>query len=176
MKLGKRVYYCQCWHLADHESPLFDEPIEAWREGPVVPALYKRHRGDYGVRTWPLGRSCNLNAEERSSVEWVVANYGGFSAVQLSRMTHNELPWKVARGALPESARSNEPVSLEVIRDYYSRQRADAETAVTLAIASAALEGAELDAEWQDRLRDVATGAITADELIAQEIERLKSV
>lgn len=52
---------------------------------------------------------------------------------------------------------------------------ADAETAVAHAIASAALEGVEFDDEWQDRLRDVATGVISGDQLVAEEIARFKS-
>lgn len=38
MKLQKLVYYCQAWHLAWSDEPLFRESIEAWANGPVVPA------------------------------------------------------------------------------------------------------------------------------------------
>ena len=44
MKLQKLLYYCQGWHLAWEGVPLFEEPIEAWANGPVVPSIYKRHR------------------------------------------------------------------------------------------------------------------------------------
>jgi uncharacterized phage-associated protein len=176
MKLEKLVYYCQCWHLARYESPLFDEPIEAWRQGPVVPALYQIHKRRYSIDSWPRGNPADLNSQERSSVAWVAENYGSFSAIQLSRMTHHELPWRVARGGIPDNERSTAEISREIITDYYARQRADVETAITQATASAALEGVELDAEWQDRLRDVATGVISGDELIAEEIARFKSV
>jgi uncharacterized phage-associated protein len=172
MKLEKLVYYCQCWHLARHHSPLFDEPIEAWRQGPVVPALYQRHRGHYTLSAWPSGDPSNLDEYGRSVVDWVVASYGGFSAIQLSRMTHNELPWRVARGSLPDNARSSDPIPQDIMTTYYARQRADVETATTLATASAALEGIELDDDWQDRLRDVAAGVVSADQLIADEIDR----
>ncbi len=176
MKLEKVVYYCQCWHLARYGSPLFDEPIEAWRQGPVVPVLFQRHKGRYTIESWPYGSPADLSDDERESVAWVVTKYGDFSAIELSRMTHNELPWRAARGALPDSAPSSEVISREIIRDYYARQSADAETAVTLATASAALEGVELDAEWQDRMRDVAVGVVSADQLITEEIARSKRV
>jgi hypothetical protein len=55
-------------------------------------------------------------------------------------------------------------------------KRADAETAATQAIASAALEGIEFDDEWQNRLRDVASGAVTPDDAVADEINRLKRI
>ncbi|MEO3922906.1 type II toxin-antitoxin system antitoxin SocA domain-containing protein [Micromonosporaceae bacterium B7E4] len=172
MKLEKLVYYCQCWHLARYESALFDEPIQAWRQGPVVPALYQRHRGRYTINSWSDGDPARLDALARSTVEWVAARYGRYSAIELSRMTHAELPWRVARDDLPDSAPSSNEIRRDIITVYYARQRADAETAVALATASAALEGVELDAEWQDRLRDVATGVISADELIAEAIAR----
>lgn len=176
MKLEKLVYYCQCWHLARHGSPLFGEPIQAWREGPVVPALFRYHRGRRVISDWPSGDPALLDEAARSSVAWVAENYGEFSAIQLSRMTHNELPWRVARDGVPDGEASSTEITLDIIRAYYGRQRADAETAVTLATASAALEGFEFDEEWQDRLLDVATGVTSADDVIATEIARFNGV
>jgi uncharacterized phage-associated protein len=174
MKLEKLVYYCQCWHLARYKKTLFDEPIEAWRQGPVVPALYQRHRGQYHISSWPLGDSSTLNEEAWQVVRWVVASYGDFSPVQLSRMTHAEIPWRAARGALPDSAIGNDEIRPDLMANYYSRQIADSETAVTLAMASASLEGVDFDAEWEERLRDVASGAVSADQVVAEQIARLK--
>jgi uncharacterized phage-associated protein len=42
LKLQKLVYYAQGFHLALTEKPLFDEAIEAWEHGPVVPGLYHK--------------------------------------------------------------------------------------------------------------------------------------
>ena len=176
MKLEKLVYYCQGWHLARHGVPLFEEAIEAWRQGPVVPVLYRQHRRQYTVSNWPSGDVSQLTPAQLHTIEWVAAEYGAFSAIELSRMTHNELPWRAARGALPESAPSSTRLSADMMRNYYSRQLADSETAVALATANAALEGVEFDDEWQDRLRDMASGLVSADDLIAEEIARIKGV
>jgi len=176
MKLEKLVYYCQGWHLARHGVPLFDEPIEAWRQGPVVPALYRQHRQQYTVSDWPVGDPSRLTQPQVSTIEWVATEYGAFTAIELSRMTHSELPWRAARGSLPESAPSSVRLSGEMTKAYYSRQLADTETAVALATANAALEGVEFDDGWQDRLRDVVSGVMTADELVAEEIARIKGV
>ena len=40
LKLQKMLYYEQGFHLAKFNTPLFDEEIEAWMYGPVVPAVY----------------------------------------------------------------------------------------------------------------------------------------
>lgn len=174
MKVEKLVYYCQGWHLARHGSQLFDAPIEAWREGPVVPALYREHRRQYEVAEWPQGNADRLSSSQLATVRWVTHEYGQFSATELSRMTHGELPWRMARGALPESSPSTERINVDVMRNYYCRQIADTETAVTLAAASAALEGVELDDDWQNRLRDMAAGLISPDDLIDEEIARIR--
>jgi len=57
MKLQKLVYYSQAWSLVWDEKPLFDEPVEAWINGPMVPALYQTcaknpviHDGDVSAR------------------------------------------------------------------------------------------------------------------------------
>lgn len=174
MKLEKLVYYCQGWHLARRGIPLFAEPIEAWREGPVVPLLYRQHRQQLYVSDWPLGDASQLTDAQLACVRWVAHEYGKFSAAELSAMTHNELPWRAARGVLPESASSSEPLDVDLMRTYYARQMASTETAVALATANAAIEGEEFGEDWQERLRDVASGLVSAEDLIAEEIARLR--
>ena len=49
MKLEKLVYYGQALYLVWHGVPLFEDPIEAWANGPVVRALYDEHRGLFSV-------------------------------------------------------------------------------------------------------------------------------
>ncbi len=171
-KLEKLVYYAQAWHLAWHQRPLFTETIEAWAQGPVVRHLYDQHRRRYQLREWASGDGANLSDDERRTVDWVVRKYSPFTAEALSRMTHHESPWRTARGALPEDARSNQPISHESMAAFYGRQQADPETAVQLAAASAALEGVELDEDWQETLQDVAAGRVTVEELVRQEIAR----
>jgi hypothetical protein len=61
-------------------------------------------------------------------------------------MTHDELPSRAARGALPDDARSDEPIRVEIIEMFYPRQLADPETAVAHAVSNAALEGESPDA------------------------------
>ena len=40
MKLVKLVYIAYAWYYAICKKKLFDEKIEAWRYGPVVPSIY----------------------------------------------------------------------------------------------------------------------------------------
>lgn len=120
LKLQKLVYYAQAWYLAIHGKPLMDEEFQAWVHGPVNPRLYSRFRG-YGWQ--PIQEDVAVPKLRKEVVEfldevWDV--YGGFTAVALERMTHNERPWKAARAGLPPDAASNAEISQESMREYYA--------------------------------------------------------
>jgi len=117
-KLQKLVYYTQAWHLVWDEEPLFGEEIQAWANGPVCPALYKRHRGAFRIST-VRGNSDKLADNERESIDIVVQHYGAFSGQELSDLTHSEPPWKDARKNLPASVRGSAVISHEAMSEYY---------------------------------------------------------
>lgn len=100
MKLQKLTYYSQAWSLVFDERPLFNEPIEAWANGPVVPALYSFHRGSYSVSSWEQGSPSNLDQDARETIEVVMGAYSNLSSLELSNLTHSERPWMEARESL----------------------------------------------------------------------------
>lgn len=122
MKLQKLVYYSQAWSLVWDEAPLFDEPIEAWANGPVVPALYNVHKGNFTVTTLPIGDASALSPNQQDSIEQVLAFYGDKSAQWLSELTHSEAPWLLARqkAGLATGVRGSAPITLEAMAEYYS--------------------------------------------------------
>jgi uncharacterized phage-associated protein len=120
MKLQKLVYYSQAWHLVWEEQPLFEEPVQAWANGPVVRELYDEHRGKFTVSTWRKGDPSNLTEAERDSIDVVLEFYGPKSAVWLSEATHREDPWKDARGGLPPTVRSSKEITPAAMAEYYS--------------------------------------------------------
>ena len=94
MKLQKMLYYQQGFHLAYFDEPLFDEEIEAWMYGPVVPCVYDAFHG-YGRRgIEPTGKGVEMEGEEKALFDEVCRVYGAYSAIGLMNMTHSEKPWK----------------------------------------------------------------------------------
>jgi len=94
MKLQKLLYYQQGFHLAYFGTPLFDEEIEAWMYGPVVPCVYEHFKAkdNFGIEF--SGNVISLSTEEESLFNEVFRVYGKYSATGLIEMTHNETPWK----------------------------------------------------------------------------------
>lgn len=119
-KLQKLVYYAQAWSLVWDERPLFQARIEAWANGPVVPALYHEHRGLFKVSSWPKGDPAQLNRSERETVDAVMEFYGSKTAQWLSDLTHAERPWREARGSLAPSERGTQIIALDSMHEYYS--------------------------------------------------------
>lgn len=121
MKLQKLAYYAQAWSLVWDEKPLFNERIEAWANGPIIPALFDCHRGKF-IATSDMfpGDSAALNNDEAESVDAVLDAYGHLSGQQLSDLSHGERPWREAREGIADGASSTNEVNLEVMQDFYS--------------------------------------------------------
>lgn len=117
-KLQKLAYYAQAWHLVWDEEPLFGEEIQAWANGPVSPALYKRHRPNFHVST-VRGRVDELSQTEEETIDVVLAHYGNMTGQQLSDLTHSESPWRDAREGMPPRRRGQRVISLESLSEYY---------------------------------------------------------
>ena len=94
MKLQKMLYYEQGFHLAVFGTPRFEEEIEAWMYGPVVPAVYEVYK-DYGYNGIDPGKveEISLSDREQALFDEVYKVYGAFSAIGLMNMTHRESPW-----------------------------------------------------------------------------------
>lgn len=45
MKINKLLYFAQGHYLREYGEPLFDDGIEAWDHGPVIPAVYSAYTG-----------------------------------------------------------------------------------------------------------------------------------
>jgi len=118
-KLQKLVYYSQAWHLVWDSEPLFDEPIEAWSNGPVVPALFREHRGRFKMNRWPKGSIARLTRSQRESIDVVLRHYGKRTGIELREQTHREPPWKDARGDLPVGTPGKTEITPGAMASYY---------------------------------------------------------
>ena len=121
MKLQKLVYYSQAWSLVWDEDVLFDDEIQAWANGPVVPSLYNSHRGLYRLGAGAIpGDSKALTVDQAETVDAVLEYYGGRNSQWLSDLTHREKPWLDARRGLDPGERSTQQITPAAMLEYYS--------------------------------------------------------
>lgn len=120
-KLQKLCYYAQAWSLAWTESPLFQERIEAWANGPVCPALFREHRGRFMVTANDIvsGNANNLDADQMDTIDKVLGHYGDWEPYELREQTHSEDPWRIARGDTPPGAPCTNEITRDSMGEYY---------------------------------------------------------
>ncbi len=125
LRLQKLLYYSQAWSLVLRESELFSDELEAWGYGPVVPTVY--HHLPDGPAADPVpvetfAGAPDLEGEEAEFVRSVWEAYNPYSALQLSRMTHEEMPWRKAWGGRPPDETGSAPISVIDLEDFFARQ------------------------------------------------------
>ena len=122
-QLQKLCYYAQAWHLALLNKSLFDEKIEAWVHGPVIPILYSYYANCGWEKIKRLtGESPKFEKDTLEVLKAVYRTYSKFDGSQLESLTHSELPWKEARGNLEPYETCNNLISLKTMKKYYAEK------------------------------------------------------
>jgi uncharacterized phage-associated protein len=116
VKLQKLLYYSQAWHLVWLGRPLFNDRIEAWKMGPVVPVVFKANK----YESLPTFSQSQIPSESLAVIDEVVRAYGSRNGQFLSDLTHKEEPWKQARIGLSESDASQAEIKIDSLNQSYS--------------------------------------------------------
>ncbi|RAZ49216.1 Panacea domain-containing protein [Campylobacter hyointestinalis] len=99
LKLLKLLYYIQGYHLAMFNAPLFNDKIEAWLHGPVVPSVYQwaKNLTDEKMQDEAMNEkqisTLNLHPQQIKLISEVLNIYNKYSAYGLRDKTHTEMPW-----------------------------------------------------------------------------------
>lgn len=124
LKLQKLLYYSQAWYYTLTDKKLFDEEIQAWAHGPVVPSQYRRFSyiqiyDNIKANSIKL-EVPELSKEEQDILDEVFSIYGEKSASYLEKLSHAEKPWKETRGEIESFAISDKVIPLDLMKEYYS--------------------------------------------------------
>ncbi len=118
LKLNKLMYFAQGAYLARTGKPLFDEPIEVWPLGPVVPSVYSTYK-PCGKRQIEYDENDDLDVEEFSLDEFealidVAREFGQYTGSRLISMTHKPgTLWSKANDA------GSNIISQDDIKEYF---------------------------------------------------------
>lgn len=93
MKLQKLLYYCYVWQLVASDKK-FDASFEAWTYGPVEPEIYNAYK-KFGKKPVQADKDSIISAEPL--LDFIMDSYAVYSAIELSKTTHLESPWKKYR-------------------------------------------------------------------------------
>lgn len=135
LKLQKILYFIQAYFLTnkkDHTS-CFNEKIEAWDFGPVVPEAYYEYKqyGSGDIPTvesyfqfdeddvWNIKRvvfdDSIIKDKDKILIDKVIDKFSDYSATDLVSLTHRQSPWIDAY--VPHQ---NNEIKIEEIRKYFN--------------------------------------------------------
>ena len=126
LALQKMLYFAQGIHMALSGIEFFREECEAWAHGPVFKDVYDifknfKYNPIDDIRFAMFqNRFHELPDDEKRIVDLVVETFGMYSGKVLERITHEETPWKNARVNCLPGESSNEVISKESIKKYFS--------------------------------------------------------
>ena len=137
LKLQKLLYFIQAYFVALTNShiPCFEERIEAWDFGPVVPVAYNEYKA-YGSseipfissyinfqdndiwnsRRIPFDETC-IAEEDRRLIAAVIDQFSDYSSTDLVNLTHRQAPWSEVY-----SPKSNCEITIDSIRRYFDEE------------------------------------------------------
>jgi uncharacterized phage-associated protein len=126
-KLQKLVYLAQGTTLAMLHRSLWDTSalgarVTAWREGPVVPELYREFRS-YRWNELPVPSDVDAEAIDpaaRTMIDAVINSYGRWSADKLAKLTHEHEPWQKA-WAKAQANPNDDVISEPDLKAFFSR-------------------------------------------------------
>lgn len=133
LKLQKVLYFIQAFFLISTAEPCFNEGIEAWDFGPVVPEAYREYKqfgsGDIPTVSYVIDFDSEdfwnsrirdykddvISDKDKEMIRAVVDKFADYSATDLVTITHRQAPWKntYQRGM-------NNEITVDEIKEYFN--------------------------------------------------------
>ena len=126
LALQKMLYFIQGIYMVLFDIELFSEECEAWVHGPVFKDVYtvfktfKYNPIDDTRFAMFQNRFYELSENEKMVIDLVVESFGMYSAKALERITHGESPWRDARANCLLGESSNEIITKDAIKKYFT--------------------------------------------------------
>lgn len=113
IRLQKLLYFIQAQFLVDTHEPCFDDKIEAWDVGPVVPVVYHVYKY-FGSSSIPLQFireiDCPLLSDDAAMlIDRILDRCGDYSTIALMDITCKQTPW-INGDKRPSSLITNEDI------------------------------------------------------------------
>lgn len=144
LKLQKLLYFVNARNIVENGSPLFEESMEKWQYGPVVPSVYHEYKrfGAFAISgkdivkeyisfdTNPFANLSDLKivkytsdvVENHQLIEKTVDALSEFQPFKLVDITHSHTPWKKEEKRIKDGVKGIK-YTTEEIKDYFKNNK-----------------------------------------------------
>lgn len=145
LKLQKILYFSNVKKLLESGELLFDESMEKWKYGPVIPSVYHEYK-KYGA--FPISNknivkeiyifpekgsldfsinikyydSSELTIDEKNILEATIQNFKNFTPFELVDLTHEHDPWKKSEKEIKEGVQGLKYTTEELLEYFNSNE------------------------------------------------------
>lgn len=118
LKLQKILYFVQAEFLVARGVPCFENKIEAWDYGPVVPDVYHEYKifGSNAIFSFS-NMTLEILPQDKRTINIMVDECNRYSSTDLVDITHRQLPWLEAR-----KRGYNAEITKESIKDFFEEK------------------------------------------------------
>lgn len=120
LRLQKVLYFIQAEFMVSTNSECFNDRIEAWDLGPVVPTVYRKYKV-FGASSIPIDSSKDaeriINSKDRKMMNETINQCNKYSTSTLVEITHNQDPWIKARNSC-----FSKVISPESLYEYFKEE------------------------------------------------------
>lgn len=129
MKAIKLSYIAHGWNLGLYGNSLIDEPIYAWKYGPVIETLYqtlKQYKNSQITDDIPVEtQQLIVDSQSVELLDKIWETYGSLTGLQLSTLTHQSgTPWDIVWNKQGGSKRDYAIIPNELIKKHYQDKAA----------------------------------------------------
>lgn len=125
LSLQKLLYLINGVSMGIRDAAIFDDVCEAWAYGPVYPHIYEKYKSfgrseiSFDINKDNVAIDQLLSNEEKKLADYVLDCFAIYNGHTLVEISHRQTPWIRAREGLDESARCNNPILNEWIKEYF---------------------------------------------------------
>lgn len=122
LKLQKLLYFIQAIYLVQLKVPCFNDEIQAWDFGPVVPNVYHKFK-QYGAGNIPYVNAeiydvgNKIDDKDKKRIAIILEGFAHYRAIDLVKATHEQDPWK----NVYQKGQHNISISNQSIRNYFEK-------------------------------------------------------
>ncbi len=119
LRVQKILYFVQAEFLVSKNSACFNDEIQAWSLGPVVPSVYHEYK-IFGNSPIPSrgtnGQYYSIDESDKKIIEDIVNQCNEHTTATLVNITHNQTPWIEAFNS------SNKIITTSSIKAFFSEE------------------------------------------------------
>lgn len=112
LRLQKLLYFVQLFYCAATGNVCFNDRMEAWQYGPVVPSIYFEYKSFGADNIVPMFDNCHdhISREDCDFIDGILSECAAKTNTDLVNITHNQDPWRDAYNHVGSRVISNEAI------------------------------------------------------------------